>query len=134
MSANRQALGRWGERLAAEYLEKRGYTVLGQNARTSYGEIDLVARQSFDLDGSSDEHPASMIVFVEVKTRSSKLYGMPEDSITAKKQTRMLESAQAYLQAHPELEGDWRIDVIAIQRFRSGEKPQITHFENVIRY
>jgi putative endonuclease len=73
-----------------------------------------------------------MTVFVEVKTRSSTAYGLPEDSITPRKQAHLLAAAQAYLQAHPELEGDWRIDVIAVQRQPAHPKPVITHFENAI--
>jgi len=61
MSTSRQALGQWGESLAAHYLQQRGYTILARNVRTAYGEIDLVARQL--------EPPAAVTVFVEVKTR-----------------------------------------------------------------
>jgi putative endonuclease len=57
MTATRQALGRWGEQLAAEHLRNRGFTVIERNARTRFGEIDLVA---FDR---------STLVFAEVKTR-----------------------------------------------------------------
>ncbi len=132
MSTSRQALGRWGERLAAEHLKAHGYTIVAQNVRTPYGEIDLVARQLIQSGVPLEDSAEYVTVFVEVKTRSSTSYGLPEESITARKQVHMLESAQSYLQAHPELDGDWRIDVIAIQRFRSGKEPHITHFENVI--
>jgi len=71
-------------------------------------------------------------VFVEVKTRTSSALGMPEAAITQRKQEHMLASAQAFLQKHPDLQNDWRIDVIAVKRYRSGDKPQITHFENAI--
>jgi putative endonuclease len=129
MTSSRQALGRWGERLAAEYLRTKNYDILETNVRTPYGEIDLVAKQEApgDVKGSSP-----VIVFVEVKTRSSTAYGLPEESITAQKRGHMLDSAQAFLQEHPDLDVDWRIDVIAIRRFRSGREPQITHFENAI--
>lgn len=120
MTTSRQTLGRWGESLAAEYLTRRGYTILDRNARTDYGEIDIVARQ------------AEVAVFVEVKTRTSTAYGYPEESITPKKRAHLIASAQAYLQAHPELETDWRIDVIAIHRPHPGCTPNITHFENAV--
>lgn len=121
MTGARQALGRWGETQAAEYLGQLGYLVLERNARTAYGEIDLVARQG------------AVLVFVEVKTRSSTAYGLPEASVTSRKQAHLLAAAQAYLQAHPDLEGDWRVDVIAIQRQHSGQIPDIVHFENALR-
>ena len=44
MSGRRQAIGRWGENVAAGYLERNGYEILDRNARTPYGEIDLIAR------------------------------------------------------------------------------------------
>ena len=115
-----KALGHWGESLAVEYLTEQGYKIIDRNARTSYGEIDIVARQ--------EDH----IVFVEVKTRSSTNFGYPEEAITARKRVHLIEASQAYLQEHPELGGDWRIDVIAIQRMDSREAPLIEHFENAI--
>lgn len=117
--SNTQALGRWGEAQAAEYLLEHGYTVLQRNIRTPHGEIDLLARGSEGL------------VFVEVKARSSASLGPPEISVTARKQTHLLASARAYLQEHPELDGDWRVDVLAILR-RKGQPPEITHFENIL--
>jgi len=45
---SRQRLGAWGEGVAAQYLSERGYTILGRNIRTPYGEIDIVARQEED--------------------------------------------------------------------------------------
>jgi putative endonuclease len=121
MTNTRQALGRWGEAQAAEYLNQRGYIILERNVRTTYGEIDLVARQG------------TVLVFVEVKTRASTAFGLPETSVTPRKQAHMLAAAEAYLQSHPDLQGDWRVDVIAIQRLRSGRNPEIAHFENALR-
>lgn len=69
-------------------------------------------------------------VFSEVKTRSSSRFGYPEDSVTSRKKAHLFASAQAYLQSNPELDGDWRIDVIAIERRRDGDAPVVTHFEN----
>ena len=124
MSDRRKSFGSWGERLAAAYLERRGYVILERNARTSYGEIDLVARQA--TQGGWET------VFVEVKTRHTAAFGLPEAAITARKSQHLLESAQAYLQAHPELDEDWRIDVIAIRRVRDGEAPPVRHFEGAV--
>lgn len=119
MSTARQALGRWGEQQAAEYLRQRGYQIVGHNLTTAYGEIDLLVEQ------------AEVLVFVEVKTRRSAAFGAPETAITPGKQSHMLHSAEAYLQTLPEFEGDWRIDVIAIQQLSNGTA-EITHFENAV--
>lgn len=124
MSDRRKSFGSWGERMAAAYLEHRGYVILERNARTAYGEIDLVARQVTQGGWAT--------VFVEVKTRHTAAFGPPEAAITARKSQHLLESAQAYLQAHPELDEDWRIDVIAIRRVRDGEPPQVRHFEDAV--
>ena len=119
MRNRKQALGRWGETQAIVFLSQKGYQIVEQNVRTPYGEIDIIVLKD------------DVLVFVEVKTRSTGLFGLPEASITWEKQEHMLNSAIAYLQEHPDWESDWRIDVIAIQRRKSGES-QIIHFENAI--
>ena len=111
-----QRVGRWGEQAAAEYLEKQGYIVLERNFRTAHGEVDLIARQE------------KVLVFVEVKARSSNRYGMPEYSVTPKKRMHILSAAQEYILSHPEF-STWRMDVIAVEG-ESGEA-KIVHFENV---
>jgi putative endonuclease len=120
MVNQKQRTGRWGETVAAEYLMQKGYQVLRRNERTAFGEIDLVARQN------------RVTVFVEVKTRTSLAYGYPEESITPKKRHHMIASAMAYLGDHPELVGDWRLDVIAIQGRKGGPPPEIIHYENAV--
>ena len=117
--ASHQTLGKWGEQIAAEYLTQHAYLLLERNLRTPYGEIDIVASQD------------DMLVFIEVKTRSSNSLGFPEISITPKKFSHMLSSAQAYLLDHPDLKSPWRIDVISIQRLAPGQPPEVAHFENV---
>jgi putative endonuclease len=131
MTTSRQALGRWGESLASQYLAGRGYTILECNARTPYGEIDLVARQR-ESGPPGERDPGWITVFVEVKTRSSATFGLPEEAVTARKQAHLLAAAQSYLQQHAELQGDWRIDVVAIQRYRRDKPATIHHFENAV--
>jgi putative endonuclease len=107
--------------LAADYLTQKGYSILERNARTAHGEIDLVAEYN------------QVFVFVEVKTRTSRRYDYQEESITQRKITHLMSSAQAYLQAHPQFDGDWRIDVLAIERITGEDQPVIMHFENAVR-
>jgi len=124
MTNARQKLAHWGEAFAADYLQQRGYTILERNARTPYGEIDLVA---------AILTPASSVtVFVEVKTRRSTTYGYPEESVTRRKRAHMLAAAQAYLQTHPQLAGDWRIDVMAIYSPDPKLPPTVNYFENAV--
>ncbi len=120
----RQRLGRWGETVAAGFLEQRGYRILARNVRTGRGEIDLVARQE----------QAGVLVFVEVKTRANDNFGLPEEAVDARKLEHVFRAAEAYLQEHPELaEQEWRIDAISIQG-KPGQKVAdviIEHFENI---
>lgn len=115
-----QELGRWGEEVAIGFLEERGYQILYKNVRTPYGEIDIVAKKNNHL------------YFVEVKTRSSKKFGNPEEAITETKIIHMIESAQSFIQEHSDLEIDWQIDVIAVQKQADGRLPIITHFQNAL--
>ena len=119
MTTQKQAFGQWGEETAAAYLEANGYTILERNFHTAHGEIDIVASK------------AAVLIFVEVKTRSSHAFAYPEDSVTQRKQAHMLSAAEEYLQAHPESGESWQFDVIAIER-KPGGSPEIVHFENVI--
>lgn len=121
-SKAKQALGRWGEEQAARYLEGLGYHILARNLRTPYGEIDLVAYWE------EDNNPP-LTLFVEVKTRRSRTFGYPEVSVSPIKQEHFRAAVQHFIQAHPEMRGDWRIDVIAVESYVS-QSPQITHFEN----
>jgi len=111
-------LGKWGEQQAASFLEGKGYQIIEQNVRTPYGEIDLIAKNS------------GALVFVEVKTRRSTAYGHPEEAVTDLKRSHMIDSAESYLQEHPDCDGDWQIDVIAVLA-KSGSQLEIQHFENI---
>ena len=112
-----QRVGRWGEQAAADYLEKQGYIILARNFRTAHGEIDIIARQK------------NVLVFVEVKARSSNRYGYPEFSVSPKKRQHILSAAQEYILSHPEF-ATWRVDVIAVEG-ETGEA-KISQFENVV--
>jgi putative endonuclease len=112
-----QTIGHWGENAGAEYLQGKGYEIVERNARTPYGEIDIVARRE------------EMTYFVEVKARTSRLFGLPEEAVTARKQAHMLAAGQYYAALH-EID-TWQADVLAIEG-APGMKPRIEHFENVL--
>jgi putative endonuclease len=111
-----QMIGKWGEQAAVEYLEHKGYIILEKNARTPHGEIDIVA----SLEGQ--------IVFVEVKARTSRTFGMPEEALTRRKLAHMLACAQFYAAKH-EIDA-WQCDAISVEG-APGITPDIEHFENV---
>ena len=119
MTRRQQILGLWGEETAIEYLRQTGHSILDRNVRTRDGELDIVAAK----DGA--------LIFVEVKARSENALLQPEESVTPRKQRRMLAVAERYLQEHPGSGDVWQFDVIAITR-SPGSEPLIEHFENVI--
>jgi putative endonuclease len=112
-----QRIGKWGEDTVTAYLAERGYEIITRNARTPYGEIDIVAKQD------------DITVFVEVKSRTSNKMGLPEDSVTVRKQAHMLACAEHY--AAENAIDHWQVDVIAVEG-KVGLEPKITHFENAI--
>jgi putative endonuclease len=115
--SHNQRIGQWGEQVAVDHLVSRGWEVIGRNVRTPYGEIDIVARHG------------DTILFVEVKTRTSNTMGLPEESITSRKQDHMIACAEHYAAEH-EID-HWQIDVISIEG-KPGTEPVITYFENAI--
>ena len=124
MTKARQTLGKWGETEAETYLLKQGYQLLDKNFRTPYGELDLVVQF-----GSGEN---AELVFVEVKTRSSPRFGLPEISVNQHKQAHLIAAAEHYLSLQNDPPQTWRIDVIAIERKAGGLDPEITHFENAV--
>lgn len=99
---HRQSLGKRGEDLACEELEKRGYVIVDRRFRTRCGELDIVAR-----DGA-------VLVFVEVKARSGSDFGTPFDSVTWKKRQRLSQMAASYLFVKRLAGAACRFDVVAI--------------------
>lgn len=114
-----QALGRAGEDAAARHLEERGYHVLERNARAGGVEIDLVVERTGTL------------VFVEVKTRSSRRTGRPEEAVDARKQQRLTRGAIAWIRSRRVRRRRIRFDVVACETTDGGAEPgfRIRHFE-----
>lgn len=95
--------GSSGEKLAADFLKQHGYKILDLNFRTRFGEIDIVAQDSDTL------------VFVEVKTRSSQAFGLPEEAVGYRKLQHLLKAAAFYRSLHKNLPEGERVDVVAIE-------------------
>lgn len=117
MTKHNQQVGKWGEETAATWLAERGYEIIGQNIRTPYGEVDIIAKQK------------DVTIFVEVKTLTSSKNFYPEQQITKRKREHMLNAAQHY--AAENLINHWRIDVLAIEG-KPGNQTIVTHFENAV--
>jgi putative endonuclease len=117
MARWRQAVGAYGEQLAAQHLAAVGMVVLDRNWRCRRGEIDIVAR-----DGDA-------LVFCEVKTRRGEAYGPPAAAVVATKARRLRQLAALWLQAHPVRPDEVRFDVISIRPGPRGE-PDVEHLRS----
>ena len=110
-----QQLGKQGQDLAEKYLKTKGLKTLERNFRSRYGEIDLIMKDK------------NTLVFVEVKSRRSKGFGEPLESVTSQKQEKISFIALHYLQLKKALQKPARFDVIGIQMT---EKPKINWVKN----
>lgn len=118
MTIRRKLLGRQGEEAAARYLEKNSYQVLCRNYSCRLGEIDIVARER------------ETIVFVEVRSRSSDDYGLPQESVTSRKKMKLRQLAWHYLKAAGKTGAGFRFDVIALLFDGDGRVKKLEHIEN----
>lgn len=112
----KDAVGRYGEDLAADYLRQQGMAILDRNWRCPSGELDIIAREQ------------RTVVIVEVKTRSTTAFGDPAEAITPAKAHRIHRLALAWAE-ETRASGTWlelRFDVIAIIRLAAGG-PSIRH-------
>ena len=91
-----------GEKMAANYLKKKGYKIVDRNYHCKFGEIDIIG-----LDGDT-------LTFIEIKTRSSREFAPPEFAVTKHKQKKIKRSATHYLGRHGIENRDCRFDIVAI--------------------
>jgi len=116
----RRDVGILGEKLAKDFLKRKGYRITETNYRCPEGEIDIIAKQG------------DFLVFVEVRTKTSLEFGSPEESITPTKKERMKATAAHYQQTHSNLPPLWRIDVVAIELNPKGKPLRIELIENAV--
>ena len=128
---NRKRLGNFGEKIAENYLRKRGYQILDRNysfripGNPKSGEIDIIAQKN------------GIINFIEVKTlkeeRGRTLSISPEEKVDFGKQRKLRKTAESWLmKKRIPLNTKWQIDVIAIEL--KNKKAKVSHFENAIPY
>lgn len=110
--AEHNDLGKKGEELAVEYLQKEGYKILERNWTFKKAEIDIIAQKD------------SVLAIVEVKTRSSLDFGAPQDFVKPKKIQLLIKAVNAYIN-YRDIDFDVRFDIIAIHR--NGETFAIEH-------
>jgi putative endonuclease len=115
--ASHIALGKKGELIAREFLLQRQYTILALNWRHRRREIDIIAAT------------AECLVFFEIKTLATDLFGWPEQHVDAAKRRHIQAAASAYMDRLPRLPPAIRFDVIAITFEKDGTY-DLVHFED----
>jgi putative endonuclease len=116
MTHARIALGKTGEDLACQELERRGYAIVARRYRRRGGELDIIAR-----DGKT-------MVFVEVKAREGRAFGEASEAVTRRKQRKITQLAIDYLMRHRLTDTPCRFDVVSIH-FEAGA-PVIEVFQS----
>lgn len=102
-------LGKLGEEMAVAFLQKEGYEILDTNWTFQKAEIDIIAKKE------------NILAIVEVKTRSSIAFGLPQDFVSPKKIQLLVKAVDAYVNKK-NLEIEVRFDIIAINN--ESKKPQ----------
>ena len=113
--AKHNELGKLGEELAVEFLQKNGYTILETNWTFQKAEIDIIAQKD------------NILAVVEVKTRSSIDFGLPQDFVKPKKIQLLVKAVNEYFVSN-DLDVDIRFDIIAISK--EGKEYNIEHIED----
>lgn len=114
--AQHNELGKTGEILAVDFLRKKNYTICETQFRYKKSEIDIVAKTE------------NLLVFIEVKTRSTAIFGEPEEQVSFKKQEMMIAGANAFIEKI-NWQGESRFDVISII-ITNSTHPVIKHIED----
>ena len=112
-------IARVGEDLAASFLQKKGYKIIERNFRKGYGEIDIIAVKN------------GILIFVEVKTRTSNNFGSPFEAITPWKLKSLVKTAQFYKNLHPALPQSLRIDAVSVKLSNDNIVENIEVLENI---
>lgn len=105
-------LGKIGENKAAKFLQQKGYQIIEKNFKSKFGEIDIIAKKN------------NLIVFVEVKTRSSKNFGSGFESVDSRKIEKIIKTANYFISVKNLHDNLLRFDIISI------DQGKITHIEN----
>lgn len=113
-------LGKWGEDLATDFLEKKGYEIIERDWKSGHIDLDIIAQEGTTL------------VVVEVKTRRNRLYGDPEEAVDYQKRLSLRSAINHYVKSH-RLGRKVRFDIISIVG-TIGSTPEIEHIKDVALY
>lgn len=114
--------GKLGERLAEEYLAKKGFRIIERNFHTRFGELDLVTTKDKKL------------IFVEVKLKIGEDFGTPEEMITPTKLRQVTKTAESFLLMKPEIRkfySEYQVDAVCIVLDSDQAVKRLDHYENL---
>ena len=114
--ASHNELGKWGEDVAATYLERQGYTIIERDWKSGHRDLDIIAQE-----GDS-------VVFVEVKTRRNRLFTDPEIAVDYQKIRHLQQAANHYIK-YRHIDNDIRFDIITVVGTMN-ETPSIEHIKD----
>lgn len=117
--ADHNDLGKLGEELAVEFLQKNGYEILETNWTFQKAEIDIIAKKD------------NTLAIIEVKTRSSLEFGLPQDFVKPKKIQLLVKAVNEYIISN-DIEFEVRFDIIAINK--EGKSFAMEHIEDAFYY
>jgi putative endonuclease len=116
----RQIVGKFGENIAKDYLLKRGYQIIGINEKIGFKEVDIIARKG------------NFLIFVEVKTRLSSVFGGAEDAFNFSKFNHLKTAMDDYIYRN-DLDGNFiRLDFISVDINRYVKRANIKHYKDII--
>lgn len=119
MSEHNQRLGALGERIAARWLQRKGWRVVYHRFRNGRRDIDLVVARD------------SVVAFVEVKARRGEAFGDPVEAVHHRKQRELVRSAHVWIDRHGRAEETYRFDVVGV--LVDGEQVRVKHVEDAFR-
>ena len=117
--AEHNDLGKYGEELAVDFLQQNGYEILETNWTFQKAEIDIIAQKE------------NILAIVEVKTRSSIEFGLPQDFVKPKKIQLLVKAVNEYVISN-DLDVEVRFDIIAV--YKEGKEYKIDHIEEAFYY
>jgi len=113
-------IGNFGEELAIDHLKKKGYKIIEKNLKLSYKELDIIAKYK------------GKIIFVEVKTRTSLLFGSAEDAMSSKKLHHLKKAISMYVNCNKNINpNEVRLDLICIDIDKDKKIAKIKHIEDL---
>lgn len=120
MKISKRDCGSLGENMAAHYLRSVGYVILENNFRAGRREIDLIAQKD------------NLIIFIEVKTRTSRRFGFGEESVSARKRKNLYLAARKFLTDKVRVASNPRFDIICVELREDYSLKGIDHFPDIL--